>query len=86
MGVSYLLVKNYKPEFSLLIPIGAQYVDPLSGNVHWGRPILLEVTLTAVMTMVYLILFYDAGLSVKVDRVLKGIVMLFATQLCFMLS
>jgi glycerol uptake facilitator-like aquaporin len=84
-GVAYLLVKDNR-RTSLLVPKGGQYFNPTTQDVYWGRPILLETTLTAVLTMAYLILHYDGGLSTKVDRVIKGLVMLFITQVCLVLS
>jgi hypothetical protein len=77
MGLSYLLVKDYRLFISLLSPAGDQYIDPITRDIYWARPILMETTLTAVLVMVYLIMFYDAGFSTKVDRVIKGILMLF---------
>lgn len=84
-GIAYLLVKDQRAE-SLLVPDGAQYVNPTTQDIYWGRPILLETTLTAVLTMAYLIVHYDGGLSTKVDRVIKGLVMLFIMQVCQVLS
>ena len=84
-GVAYLLVKDKRPT-SILMPSGAQYINPTTLDIYWGRPILLETTLTAVLTMAYLILHYDGGLATKVDRVIKGLVMLVITQVCLVLS
>ena len=84
-SVAYLLVKDKRPT-SLLVPRGDQYINPKTLDIYWGRPILLEITLTAVLTMAYLILHYDGGLSAKVDRVIKGLVMLLIMQVCLVLS
>lgn len=62
--------------------MGPQYINLATGDIYWARPILMETTLTAVLVMVYLIMFYDAGFSTKVDRVIKGILMLFTYIVC----
>ena len=82
MGLSYLLVKDYKLLVSLLIPLGDQNMNLTTGDIYWARPVLMETTLTAVLVMVYLIMFYDAGFSTKVDRVIKAILMLLTYIVC----
>lgn len=86
MGLSYLLIKDYLKPFYLLLPAGSQYINLTTGDIYWGRPILLEVSLTAVLAMVYLVMFYDSGFSTKVDRVLKGLIMLLVYGLLLTVS
>jgi glycerol uptake facilitator-like aquaporin len=76
-GISYLTVKYYYNNSYLLMP-----TQPLTlyfseiGDVYWGRPIIQEILQTFVLVLVYLVLRYDASMA-KIDRVLKGICMLF---------
>lgn len=85
IGLSYLLIKDYLGNYSL-IPSSSP-IDLYIGltDVYWARPILQETLQTFTFTLAYLVLVYEPSLQ-KVDRILKGLCSSIVLNVCLLMT